>query len=363
MKITVNNKTLQAALSKVTSVIEKRNTIPILSNIHISPNSDGVITIQGTDLDITLATTISDAVVVDANPFTASAGMLNDIVKRLPDGDVKLEYEGDVLHVKAGRSKFKMQTLPSSDFPAPKEPVTTSGFTVAASDMKAWLERVAFAVSTEETRYYLNGVYLHEHEGCVRLVATDGHRLALQDTTAQCGIGETGIIIPRKTIGEIIKLCGSGETIYVNFSSSMIVVRNEDTTLTSKLIDAQYPEYLRILPRANDLKMIVDADTIKKASDRVASINDERTRAVRIACTKGEVDLSVRATNGDDANETLDAECDFELEIGVNSRYLADAMTRIDGEAEFSFSDSGTPMVAKQVGDDSYLTLIMPVRI
>lgn len=361
MKITINNKTLLNALNKVTSVIEKRNTIPILSNIHIDV-SDGVLKLQGTDLDITISSIISDIVVSEEGSLTASASMLSDIVKRLPEGDVTLEYKDDTLHVKAGRSKFKMQTLPSVDFPEPKSPLTTSEFTVEQEQLKSWLDRVSYCISTEETRIMLNGVFMHiTDEGYIRFVAIDGHRFAMQDTTVNCGF-TGGIIIPRKTIAELVKLCTGSEKIAVSWNDSMIVASNSDTTLTSKLIDATFPEYQRIIPQANDMKMVVDAELIKKASDRVASINDERTRAVRISCRKNEIDLFVKASNGNDANETLDAECDFELEIGVNSRYLADAMSRIDGDVEFAFRDGNSPMLAKQVGDDSYLSLIMPMR-
>lgn len=362
MKITINNKTLSNALSRVTSVIEKRNTIPILSNIHVSPNNDGIITLQGTDLDITLSTTVSDAVVEDAKPFTASASMLSDIVKRLPDGDVKLEYDGETLHVKAGRSKFKMQTLPSSDFPAPKSDSYEYGFSCAASDMKTWLDRVAFCMSNEETRFMLNGVYMHSmNHGPVCFVATDGHRLAVQHTTLET-LDNHGVIIPRKTIAEITKLC-YGDTVDVNWNDRSITFTNEDTTLTSKLIDATYPEYERVIPRHNDNKLTIDANTIKAASDRVASINDEKTRAVKIECRNGEVDLSVQARNDNSANETIDADCGFDLVIGVNSRYFADAMNRINGDASLEFADSNTPMLIREVGDDSYLSLIMPVRV
>ena len=361
MKITINNKTLLNALNKVTSVIEKRNTVPILANVNISVENNSV-KLQGTDLDITLASVVSDVSVQSTGELTASAAMLSDIVKRLPDGDVTLEYKDDTLHVKAGRSKFKMQTLPSVDFPTPKKPETNHSFEVDADDLKSWLDRVAYCMSTEETRIMLNGVFMHStDEGNIRFVATDGHRFAMQDTTANSGFNG-GIIIPRKTIAELVKLCTSGGIVALGWSDRMLVASNDDTTLTSKLIDATYPEYQRIIPQSNDLKMVVDAEFIKKASDRVASINDERTRAVRISCRKDEIDLFVKASNGNDANETLDAQCDFELEIGVNSRYLADAMSRIDGDVEFAFKDSNSPMLARQVGDDSYLSLIMPMR-
>lgn len=362
MKITINNKTLSNALSRVTSVIEKRNTIEILSNIYVSPNNDGTITLQGTDLDITLSTTVSDAVVEDAKPFTASASMLSDIVKRLPDGDVKLEYDGETLHVKAGRSKFKMQTLPSRDFPAPKSDSYEHGFSCAASDMKMWLDRVSFCVSNEEARYYLNGVYLDVSSECAKLVATDGHRLARQIMDIGTPDGANSVIIPRKTIAEITKLC-YGDTVHVNWNDRSITFKNENTTLTSKLIDATYPEYERVIPRHNDNKLTIDANTIKAASDRVASINDEKTRAVKIECRNGEVDLSVQARNDNSANETIDADCGFDLVIGVNSRYFADAMNRINGDASLEFADSNTPMLIREVGDDRYLSLIMPVRV
>lgn len=361
MKITINNKTLLNALNKVTSVIEKRNTIPILSNVNIAVSSNSV-TLQGTDLDITIASVVKDVSVGEIGELTASASMLSDIVKRLPDGDVILEAPSDILHVKAGRSKFKMQTLPSVDFPSPQKPVTSSGFEVDADDLKTWLERVAYCMSTEETRYYLCGVFMHVYNGAIRFVATDGHRFAMQDTNI-ASEDSYGVIIPRKTVSELVKLCANGGTIKVDWSDRMFIAANEDTTLTSKLIDATYPEYERVIPHSNDNKLTIDANTIKAASDRVASINDEKTRAVKIECRNGEVDLSVQARNDNSANETIDADCNFDLVIGVNSRYFADAMNRINGDASLEFADSNTPMLIREVGDDSYLSLIMPVRV
>lgn len=362
MKITVNNKTLSNALTLVNSVVERRNTIPILSNIYVAANADGTVTLQGTDLDTTIKTTISD-VVIDgtATAFTASAAMLSDIVKRLPNGDVKLEYDGETLHVKSGRSKFKMQTLPSVDFPQPVASVMQHGFTCSASDMKRWLDRVSFCMSSEETRYFLCGVYMHVNDGALRLVATDGHRLAKQEMTVTCD-STSGIIIPRKAIAEMAKLC-TGDSVTVNWNDRAITFANDTATLTSKLVDGSFPDYERVIPSGNDKRLVIDADTIKAASDRVASVNDEKTRAVKIECRNGEVDLSVTARNDNSANEIIDASCDFDLVIGVNSRYFADAMSRIDGEASLEFADASMPMIIREVGDDSYLSLIMPVRV
>lgn len=360
MKLTINSKKLLHALNKVNSVVEKRNTIPILNNVSIHA-VDNKLELQGTDLDISIKTIIDDDISLQQEgSLTVSAVMLSDIIKRLPDGDVTLEYKDDVLHIRSGRSRFKMQTLPVADFPAPQEQSTENGFSVNGNDLKEWLERVSYAASTEETRYFLCGVYMHSHDGIIRLVATDGHRLTIQDTTVIAAF-QVGIIIPRKTVSEIIKMCDD-EKVYIDFNDRIIKVQNTDTVLTSKLVDGTYPDYLRIIPTNHDKTMVVDAETIKKASDRVASINDQRTRAVRIQCRSDEVELSVNAANGDNANEIIDAKCDFELETGVNSRYLADAMSKFDGEVQLSFSEGTSPMIARQIGDDSYMTLIMPMR-
>ncbi|MCA3598672.1 MAG: DNA polymerase III subunit beta [Methylobacterium sp.] len=368
MKVTVEQAALLKALGHVHRVVERRNTIPILANVLLRA-SDGQLALKATDLDIDIVETIA-ANVTQEGTTSVPAHVLHDIVRKLADGaQVSLEQDGQASQVtlRSGRSRFSLQTLPESDFPdlAPGE--MSHGFDVAAADLRLLIEKTQFAISTEETRYYLNGIYLHVIDGKLRAVATDGHRLALADVAAPAGAsGMPGVIVPRKTVSELLKLVSeASEAVTVELSSVKIRVSTGAIVLTSKLIDGTFPDYQRVIPQRNDKLMIVEREEFARSVDRVSTISSERGRAVKFALGDGRLTLSVHNPDAGQATEELVV--DYEatpLEIGFNARYLLDIVSQLEGDtALVKLFDSGSPTLIQDREGAASLYVLMPMRV
>ncbi|MCA3612614.1 MAG: DNA polymerase III subunit beta [Methylobacterium sp.] len=368
MKVTVEQAALLKALGHVHRVVERRNTIPILANVLLRA-SDGQLALKATDLDIDIVETIA-ANVTQEGTTSVPAHVLHDIVRKLADGaQVSLEQDGQASQVtlRSGRSRFSLQTLPESDFPdlAPGE--MSHGFDVAAADLRLLIEKTQFAISTEETRYYLNGIYLHVIDGKLRAVATDGHRLALADVAAPAGaLGMPGVIVPRKTVSELLKLVSeASEAVTVELSSVKIRVSTGAIVLTSKLIDGTFPDYQRVIPQRNDKLMIVEREEFARSVDRVSTISSERGRAVKFALGDGRLTLSVHNPDAGQATEELVV--DYEatpLEIGFNARYLLDIVSQLEGDtALVKLFDSGSPTLIQDREGAASLYVLMPMRV
>src|ERR671912_735293 len=300
MKVTVERAELLKALGHVHRVVERRNTIPILANVLIRGETSKL-SLKATDLDLEIVEAIP-AEVGPAGSTTVPAHMFYEIVRKLPDGaQVILESSGDraALAIRAGRSRFTLQTLPESDFPDLAAGEMTHSFTLGAADLKRLIEKTQFAISTEETRYYLNGIYLHTLDAggsvVMRAVATDGHRLARVEIPAPAGSeGMPGVIVPRKAVAEIVKLVEDGsETITIELSSAKVRMTFEGVVLTSKLIDGTFPDFQRVIPSGNDKRLTVDKDQFARAVARVSTISSERGRAVKLALGDGRLTLTV----------------------------------------------------------------------
>ena len=315
MELRIERQSLMRSLSHVQSVVERRNTIPILSNVLIECEGDAV-TLTATDMDLTITETTGASI---ANPgaVTAPAHMLFDIVRKLPDGvEVGLTSQSDTgrMILTAGKARFELSTLPREDYPSLDGAPMPISFEMPAEELKTLIERTRFAISTEETRYYLNGIYLHAMgEGAsaaLRAVATDGHRLARFETVLPTGAGEMpGVIVPRKTVGELAKLLDGGdENVRVSLSDSRIEFRFSDVTLSSKLIDGTFPDYERVIPTANDKSMTVDKATFAHAVDRVSTIASAESRAVKLAVAAGRLNLSANSPDRGQANEEIEVE-------------------------------------------------------
>ena len=372
MRITIERASLLKALNHVQSVVERRNTIPILSNVLLHAEK-GTLSLTATDLDIEVVESVS-ADIVRGGATTASAHTLYDIVRKLPDGaQVQLEYgEGDGrLTLAAGRSRFQLQALPREDFPAMAAGTMPHKFSLAAKDLAELIDKTRFAVSTEETRYYLNGIYLHAHgeknKVFLRAVATDGHRLARYEMPAPKGANEIpGIIVPRKTVNEVRKLIEDiDDTVTIAVSDTKIKFNIGSVTLTSKLIDGTFPEYQRVIPTGNDKMLEVVRDELKEAIDRVSTVSTEKSRAVKLNLEKGKLTLSVVSPEAGTATEELLIEYKASaIEIGFNARYIMDILERIDGaKAVFLFSDAGSPTLVKESDDGAALYVLMPMRV
>ncbi len=367
MKFSMERASLLSALGHVQNVVERRNTIPILSNVLMSAQ-DGNVHFTATDLDIEITEAASGNISAPGD-VTAPAHTLYDIARKLPDGsEVSLMIGADGrLEVDAGRSHFTLPLLPPGDFPKMTADGFTHNFTLPTADLTRLIDKTRFAISTEETRYYLNGIYFHSAEGKLRTVATDGHRLALADMPLPDGAdGLPGIIIPRKTVAELRRLIDGCDTgIDISVSESKIRFKVGSAVLTSKLIDGTFPDYDRVIPKGNDKELVIDNKVFAAAVDRVATISAEKSRSIKLTLEKDSLALAVNNPEHGDANEDLMVDYDDEaLEIGFNAKYLLDVTTQIEGrDIHFYLSDPAAPALVKDTEDPGALFVLMPLRV
>ncbi|MFD1697111.1 DNA polymerase III subunit beta [Roseibium aestuarii] len=372
MKATLERTDLLKSLTHVHRVVERRNTIPILSNVLLRAEG-GSLKLKATDLDLEVQETVP-AMVERPGATTVPAHMIYDIVRKLPDGSqVVLETTSDfaTLEIRAGRSKFSLQMLPETDFPDLTASDFSHAFSLTAGDIRKLIDTTQFAISTEETRYYLNGIFMHTvdtPEGSrFRAVATDGHRLAQAEVAAPSGaMGMPGIIVPRKTVGEIQKLLEAPDAdVQIELSDTKIRIVTANIVLTSKLIDGTFPDYGRVIPQGNDKELRVDRDEFKEAVDRVSTISSERGRAVKLSLTDGRMILTVNNPDSGSATEELMVEYDADpMEIGFNSRYLLDIANQLTSDtALFRLADSGSPTLIRDSTVDECLFVLMPMRV
>jgi len=376
MNITIERAALLRSLGHVQSVVERRNTIPILSNVLLRAK-DGELSLAATDMDLEIVESVP-ASVARPGGTTAPAHTLYDIVRKLPDGSqVELDISGDgaLLTLRSGRSQFRLSCLPVDDFPQLSGGELKHSFTVSAADLRGLVDRTRFAISTEETRYYLNGIYLHAARvklggtdlPVLRAVATDGHRLARVEMPLPEGAdGIPGVIVPRKTVNEIRKLIDeAADRIQISMSENKIRFGFDSVVVTSKLIDGTFPDYERVIPVGNDKVMEVDAKLFAAAVDRVATISTEKSRAVKLSLTRGTLTLSATSPEAGSATEELEVSYqDGPMEIGFNSRYLLDITQQIEGEgARFTLADAASPTIIRDVADSTALYVLMPMRV
>jgi len=372
MKFSIERGALLKAVAQAQSVVERRNTIPILANVLIEAEGAGV-QFRATDLDIEVVDR-APAQVERAGATTVSAVTLNEIVRKLPDGAlVTLSDNGQTgrLTIEAGRSNFSLATLPREDFPVMASSEYSANFGAKAAILRRLFDKSKFAISTEETRYYLNGVYMHvaERDGgkVLRCVATDGHRLARIDADLPPGAEDMpGVIVPRKTVGELRKLLDEDDMeIAVSVSETKVRFATPDITLTSKVIDGTFPDYTRVIPQGNSRRLEVDAADFAKAVDRVATVSSERSRAVKMSLDEDRLVLSVNAPDSGAAEEELAvAYGDERLEIGFNAKYLLEIASQVDREnAVFLFNSSGDPTLMREGNDETAVYVVMPMRV
>ena len=372
MKFSIERAALLKSLGHVQSVVERRNTIPILSNVKLEA-SNGKLSLNATDMDIDIVERVT-AEASDAGAITAPAHTLYEIVRKLPEGsDVEFDSkdDGGQMTLRAGRSRFTLSCLPIEDFPVLDEGVLPHSFTLSADDARVLIDRTRFAISTEETRYYLNGIYVHaaQRDGVdvLRAVATDGHRLASVEVPLPDGAkGMTGVIVPRKTVTELRKLIDeTNEDVMVSLSETKVRFAFDEAILTSKLIDGTFPDYERVIPTGNDKNMEVERKVFADAVDRVSAISTEKSRAVKLSLSKGTLVLSASSPDAGSATEELEVDYDGgDLEVGFNSRYLLDITQQIEGDqAHFILADAASPTIVREVGESTALYVLMPMRV
>ena len=367
MKLTIDRMSLLRPLGHVQSVVERRNTIPILANVVLRAE-EGELSLTATDMDMDIATEVGCSVMTSGTT-TMSAHLLYDIARKLPDGaEVEIAVNDGHAMVSAGRSSFRLPTLPVEDFPAISSNELPVNFSLTAADMRDLIDATRFAISTEETRYYLNGIYIHKAEsGELCAVATDGHRLAMTRQALPSGAAQMpSIILPRKAVSELRKLLDDFDgDVLIGLSETRAEFRFGVVRLTSKLIDGTFPDYTRVIPVGNDRIMQVDVSAFSAAVDRVSTIASEKSRSVKMGLRSGVLTLSASNTDASSATEELEVSYDGpEMEIGFNARYLLDIAGQVNSDmVEFAMSDQGSPSLVRAPGDETSLFVLMPMRV
>lgn len=370
MKATIERATLLKSLGHVQSVVERRNTIPILSNVLIEAAGDGSIRLTATDLDLQIVESVQ-AAVERPGAITVPAHTFHDIARKLPEGaQVLLDAADGKMLVQAGRARFNLQTLPRDDFPMIAEGALPTTFELPAQTLIQIIDKTRFAISTEETRYYLNGIFFHvseEPEPVLKAAATDGHRLARVTFPRPDGAeGMPDIIIPRKCIGELRKLLDEVEgSVRIDLSPTKIRFGLGNAVLTSKLIDGTFPDYSRVIPTGNDKLLRIDPRGFEEGVDRVATIATDKTRAVKMALDRDKITLSVTSPENGTAAEEVPGDYNADtFEIGFNARYLLDILNQIGGDiVELHLADAAAPTLIRENDDSPALYVLMPMRV
>ena len=367
MKATIERATLLKSLGHVQSVVERRNTIPILSNVLIEAREDGSIRLMATDLDLQVDESVP-ANVSQPGATTLSAHTLFDIVRKLPEGSqVELSAAEGKMQVNAGRSRFSLSTLPRDDFPVIAEGELPTRFELPAATLRQIIEKTRFAISSEETRYYLMGIFLHVIDDQMRAAATDGHRLARVTIAKPDGAdGMPDVIIPRKAVQELYRLLEELEgTVEISLSPTKVRFGLGSAVLTSKLIDGTFPDYNRVIPTANDKLLKLDPKSFSAGVDRVATIASEKTRAVKMSVDRDKVTLSVTSPESGTATEEIAADYGSDnIEIGFNARYLLDILHEIEGDTvEVHLADAAAPTLLRENDNSPALYVLMPMRV
>ena len=367
MKATIERAILLKALGHVQSVVERRNTIPILSNVLIEARDDGSLRLMATDLDLQVDESVA-AQVSQAGATTVPAHTFFDIVRKLPEGSqVELSASDGKMQVVAGRARFNLSTLPRDDFPVIAEGELPTRFELPAATLRQIIDKTRFAISSEETRYYLMGIFLHVADDKLKAAATDGHRLARITLPRPDGAENMpDIIIPKKCVGELRKLLDEVEgTAEVSLSPTKVRFGLGSAVLTSKLIDGTFPDYNRVIPTGNDKLLKLDPKSFAAGVDRVATIASEKTRAVKMSVDRDKVTLSVTSPESGTATEEI--ACDYgsdNIEIGFNARYLMDILGQIEGDSvEVHLADAAAPTLLRENDSSPALYVLMPMRV
>lgn len=372
-KLTLERADFLSALSRIQGIVEKRNTIPILANVMLEAGKNSL-KLTATDMDMVAQETIPAQVEIEG-ATTVPAHTLYDIIRKLPEGStVVLEADpaSGRVHVESGSAKFDLSYLPAEDFTVLAEGKMTHKIKLSAKECDKLIDKAKFAMSTEETRYYLNGVYLHvannsSGDPVLRAVATDGHRLArIEMPLPDDADGMPGVIIPRKAVAELKKLTeeNSGD-IEISLSESKIRFASGNVVLLSKLIDGTFPDYEKVIPEGNNKILEVDAKILSQSVDRVSTISTEKTRGIKLALDAGKMMLSANSPESGQAEEEIEVNyASDKLEIGFNSRYMLEMLTQLEGDtAQFLLADSTSPALVRDPSEVGALYVIMPMRV
>jgi DNA polymerase-3 subunit beta len=365
MKFSISREALIKPLNLVAGVVERRQTLPILSNVLLSLEGTQL-SLTGTDLEVELIGRVEvEAGAIDGE-ITVPARKLVDICKSLPDSSqIEFTVDSGKATVKAGRGRFTLSTLPATEFPSVDESAGDQTLEIAQSVVKRLIDRTAFAMAQQDVRYYLNGMLLELKAGRLRMVATDGHRLALCTAKEAVSTGDAAIIIPRKGVLELSRLLDTDESIRLVIGSNHIRAANQQFTFTSKLVDGKFPEYERVLPKSADKTVIGQRLELRQAFTRTAILSNEKYRGVRLKLSTDTLDITANNPEQEQAEEVVAVEYQGdELEVGFNVSYLLDVLSVLDGEQiRLSLSDSASSALLEEADEGDSLYVVMPMRL
>ena len=370
MKFSIARDALIKPLNLVAGVVERRQTLPILSNVLLALE-DKTLSLTGTDLEVELIGRVElEAAGVDGE-VTVPARKLVDICKSLPEGStIEFSLEAGKATVKAGRSRFTLSTLPAADFPAVEGGAGSVALSLDQSLVKQLIDSTAFAMAQQDVRYYLNGLYLEIMGGRLRVVATDGHRLALATGPALVEAADTGVIIPRKGVLELSRLLDGSVPLELAIGTNHIRATNEQFTFTSKLVDGKFPDYERVIPKNADKSVIGERGELKQAFTRTAILSNEKYRGVRLKLSDNNLDITANNPEQEQAEEVVGVQyTGAELEIGFNVSYLLDVLSVLEQpQVRLSLSDEASSALlenaeAPSEGEPERLYVVMPMRL
>lgn len=368
MKLTASREQILQPLQGVIGVVERKQTMPVLANVLITAQvgEPGRLTLTGTDLEVELVAA-GEAAVSQAGEITVPGRKLLEIIRALPDRtQITLTLDGDKLKVSAGRSRFVLSTLPAGDFPQVDEVSAEQAVVVAQGELRRLIEKTHFSMAQQDVRYYLNGTLLESADKTLRAVATDGHRLAIAETTlGQAVRVAKQVIVPRKGILELQRLLGEEGEVSLSIGTNHIRATIGEVRFTSKLIDGKFPEYSRVIP-ANPTRIVTaDRNMLRQALSRTAILSNEKYRGVRLSLSAGVLAVQAHNPEQEEAEDSVEVSYQGdEVEIGFNVTYLVEAIAAIDGEnVEIGLTDSNSSCLIRSPGLGDVRYVVMPMRL
>ena len=369
MKFNVNQQDFQKSLNYCQGVIEKRSTLPILSNVLLNASQKDL-TITATDLDIIFIHKISDVEIIEEGQTTTSSSIMYDIVRKFSSGK-KINFSSDgesKLHLESEKSVFNLNCIKASEFPLTDENFNQNEFKIESKKLLKLLNKCKFSVSNDETRHYLSGIFFHqsvvEDKIFLTAAATDSHRMSVSKINLKDKVEFEPIILPKKTIFQLCTILDDYEgEVKISNIKSKIKFEMSNSILISKLIDGKFPNYIQVIPKENQKKLEVDLKLFLDSVDRVASVSVDKKDGVKFNLLKDTLNLSVNNANSGDGKETISVKFDYEMDVSFNSRYLIDIASQLDGsKIEIYFKDSGSPALIKDPGDYDSIYVVMPMK-
>ncbi len=365
MHISIKREDLLKPLTTVAGVVERRQTLPILSNILLRHNGKELV-LTGTDLEVEISTRTDST--GSSGEITVPARKLYDICKALPnEAKIDITLEKEKVLIKSGKSRFRLLTMPASGFPAIETAQWDTSLTLSQKNLRWLLEKTMFCMAQQDVRYYLNGLLLEAHAQRLRGVATDGHRLSLADVDISSSVDvEKQAIVPRKGVQEMARFLDDSDTdIQLQFGANHLRCTQKDLTFTSKLIDGRFPDYNRVIPVKQDKKILVQRSMFRETLNRAAILSNEKYRGVRFGLSRDQMTITAHNPEQEEAQEEIAITYAGEdLEIGFNVSYISEAVAAIDSEqVEFCLSDQSSSCLLRAPGSQKYLYVVMPMRL